>query len=256
MLLGVAFSAALVAAMINALAGGGTLVSFPVLIALGIPPVAANITNTIGLCPGYFSGIYAQRKDFVSQKKRLYAILPLSILGGIVGGLLLIHSDEQSFELLVPYLILIASLLLAVQVPVKRWLQSRSLTSNHLKAGKIGAAIFLFMAAVYGGYFGPGVSVIIIALLGFLYDDPLNRLNVLKLAISFSINISAALYFIFSGSVVWPVALVMCLGAIAGGFAGGVYVEKINHDILRFIVIGIGIIISIIYLIPQLQGLI
>ena len=246
-----AFLAALAAGFINSIAGGGTLISFPVLVWMGIPPVAANVTNTIALCPGYFGGIIAQCKDFTSQKKRLYAILPVSILGGIAGGLLLINSEERSFEILVPYLILIASLLLAVQIPLKKWLGSRVGKSGSLKAGKVGAFILLFLASVYGGYFGAGVSVIVIAVLGLIYDDSLTRLNVLKQAISFSINITAAIYFAFSGKVVWLIVLVMIFGSVAGGLAGGKLADKINPDILRLMVVIIGFTVSIIYFIRQ-----
>ena len=246
-----AFLAALAAGFINSIAGGGTLISFPVLVWMGIPPVAANVTNTIALCPGYFGGIIAQRKDFVSQKKRLYAILPVSILGGIAGGLLLINSEERSFEILVPYLIGIASLLLAVQTPLKKWLGSRVGKRGSLKAGKVGAFILLFLASVYGGYFGAGVSVIVIAVLGLIYDDSLTRLNVLKQAISFSINITAAIYFAFSGKVVWLIVLVMIFGSVAGGLAGGKVADKINPDILRLMVVIIGFTVSIIYFIRQ-----
>ena len=251
MMLVIAFLAALAAGLINAVAGGGTLVSFPVLVALGIPPVTANVTNTIALCPGYFGGLFAQRKDFANQKKRLYGILPVSILGGIAGGLLLINSEEQSFKILVPYLLFMASLMLAVQVPLKKWLQLRAKKSGSVKAGTIGAFILLFLASVYGGYFGAGVSVIVIAVLGLIYDDSLTHLNVLKQAVSFSINITAAVYFAFSGKVEWLIVLVMIFGAVTGGLAGGRLAGKIKPDIFRWIVVIIGMTVSIIYFIHQ-----
>ena len=175
----------------------------------------------------------------------------MSVLGGIVGGVILINSDEHSFKILVPYLIFTASILLAAQVPLKRWLNSRIKTGGESKYGTMGAAVFLFLTAVYGGYFGAGVSVMVIAALGILYDDPLNRLNVLKQAISFSINISAALYFVFYGTAEWMVVLVMSAGAIVGGLSGGTFVEKVNPDAFRVIVVGIGIVISLIYFISQ-----
>ena len=114
-----AFGAALAAGFVNAIAGGGTLISFPVLVAIGIPPVAANITNTIALCPGYFGGVMAQRKDLLSQKQRLWRMLPVGILGGIAGGLLLLNTPENSFRILIPYLILLSAVLLAFQPLLK-----------------------------------------------------------------------------------------------------------------------------------------
>jgi uncharacterized protein len=244
----IALAAALAAGFINAVAGGGTLVTFPVLMALGLPPVAANVTNTVALCPGYFGGIFAQRKDFASQKKRLIAILPLSILGGITGGLILLNTGEKAFNGIVPYLILLACLLLAVQVPVKKWMQSRSGKTHSTLIKRSGAGLLLLLASVYGGYFGAGVSVIVIAILGLIYDDSLNSLNVLKQAISFSINISAAIYFSFSGKVDWKFAGVMMLGAVAGGLLGGRFASRIKPGILRWIVIVTGCTAALIYL--------
>ncbi len=243
-----AFLAAFAAGAINAVAGGGTLVSFPLLVALGIPPVAANVTNTIALCPGYFSGIYAQRKDFAAQKRRLYAILPVSILGGIAGGLILLNTNEQAFNGIVPYLILIACLLLAVQVPLKKWMQARSGITHSSLIKRFGAATLLFLASVYGGYFGAGVSVIVIAILGLIFDDSLSSLNVLKQAISFSINISAAIYFSFSGQVNWLIASIMMAGAVGGGLLGGNFAGRIKPGILRWIVIVTGCTAAVIYL--------
>jgi uncharacterized protein len=243
-----AFLAAMAAGFINAVAGGGTLVSFPVLMALGLPPVAANVTNTVALCPGYFGGIFAQRKDFASQKKRLYTILPLSMLGGIAGGLILLNTREKAFNGIVPYLILFACLLLAIQVPVKKWMQSRTAKPHSILIRRIGASALLFLASVYGGYFGAGVSVIVIAILGLIYDDSLTKLNVLKQALSFSINISAAIYFAFSGKVDWFFALVMMAGAVSGGLVGGKFAGQIKPGVLRWIVIVTGCTAALIYL--------
>ena len=243
-----AFLAALAAGFINAVAGGGTLVSFPVLMALGLPPVAANVTNTVALCPGYFGGVFAQRKDFANQERRLYTILPLSMIGGIAGGLILLHTGERAFNGIVPYLILLACMLLAIQVQVKKWMQSRSGKTQNTLIKRIGAATLLFLASLYGGYFGAGVSVIVIAILGLIYDDSLTSLNVLKQAISFSINISAAIYFAFSGKVDWKFALVMMLGAVSGGLLGGRLAGRIKPGLLRWIVIVVGCSAALIYL--------
>ena len=238
------FFAACIAGILNAVAGGGTLVSFPVLIALGIPPITANITNTLALCPGYFGGIIAQRKEFKTQKNRLWQIIPLSILGGLIGGFLLVHSDEQSFRILIPYLILFATLLLVLQVPIKRWIQYRSDIHSPPSSVQYGGFLLLFLSSVYGGYFGAGVSVIVIAVLGLLYDDSLASLNILKLAISFSVNVTAAVFFIFSGTIEWLIVLVMSVGSILGGLLGGTLVEKINPDLFRWVIICVGLLLS------------
>ncbi|MDX8550581.1 sulfite exporter TauE/SafE family protein [Methanospirillum sp. J.3.6.1-F.2.7.3] len=238
------FFAACIAGILNAVAGGGTLVSFPVLIALGIPPITANITNTLALCPGYFGGIIAQRKEFKTQKNRLWQIIPISILGGLIGGFLLVHSDEQSFRILIPYLILFATLLLVLQVPIKRWIQYRSDIHSPPSSVQYGGFLLLFLSSVYGGYFGAGVSVIVIAVLGLLYDDSLASLNILKLAISFSVNVTAAVFFIFSGTIEWLIVLVMSVGSILGGLLGGTLVEKINPDLFRWVIICVGLLLS------------
>ena len=129
--------AAISAGFINALAGGGTLITFPLLIALGIPPVAANVTNTVALCPGYFAGTFAQKKDFIVMKKILWFIIPVAVLGGITGGVLLIYTPEKSFRLLIPYLILAASVLLALQKTLKKALAQRKDTLNSEKSNTL-----------------------------------------------------------------------------------------------------------------------
>lgn len=242
-----AFLAAIAAGIINAIAGGGTLVTFPVLTAIGIPPVAANVTNTIALCSGLLSGTYAQRKDFKAQKERLWKILPFGIAGGIAGGLILLNTKESSFKTLIPYLILMATLLLAIQVPVKNWVALRLQKKEHKKHSTIGMYVLIFFAAIYGGYFGAGLGIILMAVLGLVIDDSLTSLNVLKQAISFTINVAAAIYFAFSGQVNWTVALVMTVGAITGGLIGGRLAGKLKPEILRWVVVSIGMVVAVVY---------
>jgi len=241
--------AAILAGFINAIAGGGTLITFPTLTALGIPPIAANITNTIALCPGYFGGIYAQRNNFGSQKSNLLKLLPVSILGGITGGILLVKMPESSFRTLIPYLILVATSLLAFQIPLKNWVSSRSKTSDNGIFKNIGTLLLIFLASVYGGYFGAGLGVILMAVLGLVINETLNKLNVLKQTLSFLINTTAAIFFCFSGKTEWTYVLIMAIGAIAGGFIGGKLVDKIPSSGLRYIVVVIGIVVATYYFI-------
>jgi uncharacterized protein len=244
----IAFFAAVAAGFVNALAGGGTLITFPVLVALGIPPVAANVTNTIALCPGYFGGTYAQRNDFFSLKHRLWQILPAAIAGGIAGGVLLIYTPEKAFRSLIPYLILAAVIILALQRPLKNKLTKRNDEDNH-NSSPVLMFILVFFAAVYGGYFGAGLGVILMAVLGLILSESLTRINALKQATSFCINIAAAIYFCFSGLVVWPVVAVMIAGSLGGGMLGGKVAGKINPEILRWIIITIGLAVSVFYFI-------
>ena len=242
-----AFIAALAAGFVNAIAGGGTLISFPVLVAIGIPPVAANITNTIALCPGYFGGVMAQRKDLLSQKQRLWKMLPVGILGGISGGLLLLNTPENSFRILIPYLILFSAVLLAFQPLLKKMVEARLQKSMHHNTKGALILFIIFLAAIYGGYFGAGLGVILLAVLGLLIDDSLIKLNALKQAISLSVNFSAAIYFSFSDLVNWPVVAVMMFGSIAGGAIGGRTATIIKPGILRWAVVVIGFTVAVIY---------
>jgi hypothetical protein len=240
--------AALAAGFINALAGGGTLVSFPALVALGIPEVTANVTNTVALCPGYLGGAFAQRGDLRGQGERLRILIPAGIIGGIAGGVLLLSIDERVFHVIVPFLILASAVLLIVQDRVKAWICANApRAAGTRRAGR--AALPVGLAAVYGGYFGPGLSVIVLAVLGLFIDDNLTRLNALKQCISFAVNVAAAVFFLFSGLVLWPVALVMGTGALAGGTLGGRCAGSINPSLLRWTVVVIGFVIGILLLV-------
>ena len=237
---------AIAAGAVNALAGGGTLITFPLLTFLGVPAVAANITNTVALCPGYFGGTIAQWNDLQGQKHRLWLIVPAGIVGGVIGGFLLLQTGERLFRDLVPYLILLASLLLAIQDPVRRWLVRR------MKEGQSGGLEKLTwlpvgLASVYGGYFGAGLSVIVLSALGLTIEDSLTRLNALKQAVAFTVNLAAAIFFLFSGQVLWSAALVMAVGALVGGILGGRLAGRIKPSTLRLTVVLIGVVIAIIY---------
>ena len=239
--------AALAGGAVNALAGGGTLITFPMLTAVGVPAVAANVTNTVALCPGYFGATLAQRNDLRGQRGRLTLLIPASILGGIAGGILLLNTGERSFRALVPFLILLAAGLLTVKEPLRAWLSRRS--NSDRGDSKNWAALPVGLAAIYGGYFGAGLSVIVLAVLGLTLEDSLTRLNALKQAIAFSVNIAAAVFFLFSGEVVWPAALVMAVGALIGGAIGGRLASRIKAGALRWSVVTIGVVVAVIYLV-------
>ena len=239
--------AALAAGMINALAGGGTLLTFPTLVALGIPPVAANVTNTVALCPGFIGGTLAQARDLKGQARRLWMIIPAGVIGGLIGGFLLLHTAEKIFRTLIPFLILGASLLLAVQEPLRAWLVRRSAQNMSAPTPEGWAALPIGLAAIYGGYFGAGLSVIVLAVLGLVIEDSLTRLNAIKQALGLSINTAAAIFFVFSGQVVWAVAAVMAVGALLGGSLGGRLAGRVRPATLRWIIVSIGVVVSIIY---------
>jgi hypothetical protein len=241
--------AALAAGMTNALAGGGTLITFPVLLAIGLPAVSANVTNTIALCPGFLGGTLAQSKDLQGQKKRLWIVLPAAVLGGFVGGYLLLRTSEKLFTNLVPFLILAASALLAVQNPLRNWLSRRLEQGKTSHPSEVWIFLPVFLGAIYGGYFGAGLSVIMLAVLGLILNDNLTRLNALKQVIAFAANVTAAVLFAFSGKVNWPVGLVMAVGALLGGSLGGRIAGRIKPSTLRWLVVILGFVVGTIYLV-------
>jgi uncharacterized membrane protein YfcA len=236
------FLAAIGAGFFNALAGGGSIFTFPVLIAVGVPPVTANVTNTVALCPGYFGGVVAQRTDLANQGKRMLALLPVAALGGIVGAWLLTRTSDAIFRSLIPFLVLGACLLLALQDKLRAILQRRA-----ARIGLAWAVPPVLLAAIYGGYFGVALSVMFLAMIGLAIDDNLTRLNALKQAMSLACNIAAALYFAIGATVVWSAAGAMAAGALLGGWAGGKLARKVAAGTLRVIVIIIGIIIAALF---------
>jgi hypothetical protein len=240
--------AAVAAGAVNALAGGGTLITFPTLVAVGVPPVSASITNTVALVPGYLGATMAQAKDLAGQRRRLWLLVPTGALGGIVGGFLLLQTDERLFRSLVPYLLLLASGLLAFQDRLRRWVARRDSRPGSQGRHELWVILPVFVASIYGGYFGAGLSVIILAVLALVVDDTFTRLNALKQAIAFSVNVAAAAFFLFSGRVVWSAALVMAAGALAGGVLGGLVAGRVRPETLRRIVVVIGVAVALIYL--------
>lgn len=245
------FLAALAAGFINAMAGGGTLVSFPVLLAVGIPPIAANVTNTVALVPGTIGGMWAQRDAFRSQYQRLLKLLPVSVIGGITGGLLILNTSEDAFRSLIPFLILGATLLLGFQVRIKNWVVSRIGHAHSEHHNPVFMMGLVFMAAIYGGYFGAGLGVILMAVLGLVTDDSMTRLNFLKQALGFAINLAAAIYFAFSGKVDWWVAFVMIFGSLTGGWIGGKLAGKIRPELLRWIVVTAGLVAATVFFLKR-----
>jgi len=238
---------AVAAGVINALAGGGTLITFPTLLALGVPPITANVTNTVALCPGFLGGILAQLKDLSGQRRRFFLFLCASAIGGVIGSVLLLRTGERAFQALVPFLILLASCLMAVQGLIRIWLVRRSIRLEAKPKSEIWAVILIGLVAIYGGYFGVAMSVVVLSLLGWMINDTLTRLNAIKQTVAFGANGAAAVLFIFSGKVVWLIALVMAVGALIGGTLGGHLAGHIKPDTLRWTVVSLGIVLAIIY---------
>jgi uncharacterized membrane protein YfcA len=237
---------AFVAGVANAVAGGGTLLTFPALTAVGIPSVAANLTNTVALSPGYLGGAIAQRDELRRTRVDLRLIVPLAIAGGLGGAALLLAVDEEAFEASVPYLIIGASLLLAAQPRIRSAVsRSRRDVGSRMH---VGAAAATFGSSIYGGFFGAGLGIILLAALGVTSDESLVRLNAVKQLVSLAVNVSAAVFFVASGRVVWSAAVVMAFGSAAGGHFGGSNVSRMNPTLLRSVVVCIGLLVGCVYL--------
>jgi uncharacterized membrane protein YfcA len=236
---------AVAAGTVNAVAGGGTLITFPLLTAVGVPSVRANATNTIALSPGYVAGTYAQRNDLTGLRTGVQAQAIVAGVGGLTGSILLVISSESAFKVLVPFLILLATLLLAAQDRLRAWVAARGSTDAHATIGL--AAVFL--AAIYGGYFGAGLGIMLAAVLGVFSDLPFTRVNAVKQLLAFVVNVSAAAFLCFSGKAVWSLVAVMAPAAIIGGTMGGRLARIVPPKRLRTGVIVLGLIVSVIYFI-------
>ena len=230
------------AGVINAVAGGGTLVSFPILLSIGLRPIDANITNTVSLVLGYAGGAYSQRKALHSFRGKLTAWIIVAGLGGMFGSFLLRLMSEKIFESIVPLLIFIACALLACQGFLKRII----FTKAHRSTGRnLLILIPIFLSAIYGGYFGAGLGVILMAILGLTFNEGIKEINSLKAVLSFAINICAASFLIFSGSIHWNLVFIMSISSLIGGLVGGKIVHKIHPETLKTVLIVFGIAVGI-----------
>ena len=244
----IAGGAAFAAGLVNAVAGGGTLITFPTLVALGVSTVSSNITNTVALCPGYFGGSFAQRADLREQRQRLPWLLVVAALGGLAGSILLVYTSDALFRGIVPFLILLACAMLAFQDLIKRHIGKRRAAEPAADPPRRVPPLLLcavFGGAVYGGYFGAGLGMMFLALLGMALPGPLNKLNAIKQALSLVVNVVAAIFFAFSGKVVWQLAAVMAAGSLLGGNLGGRIASRLNPRILRAVVVLLGIAVAV-----------
>lgn len=245
-------AAAFVAGAVNALAGGGSLISFPVLVAIGVPALPANITNNVSLCPGYFSGAVAQRDDLVPQMGKTRRLAVAALLGGLAGSVLLVLTPNKTFLVAVPWLILLSCALLLVQNKVRNWMrlrtEARLATSGAIEnVQHLPAALFVavFFSAIYGGFFGAGLGIMLLALLGLFTDESLVQSNALKQALSFVISLSAAIFFAATGHVRWELVPIMAVAALIGGHVGGRLTRVVNPNALRWTVVAFGLAVAI-----------
>lgn len=233
---------ALMAGVVNALAGGGTLLTFPALMAAGVSPAFANGTSTVALVPGSLASVWGYRRELSETKRWAWLLSVPSLIGGLVGSLLVTRLPEKYFAQLVPWLILTATILFVLQPILTR------LTRTTHNAWPVWLVITVqFLTAVYGGYFGAGIGIIMLATLSFIDVGDIHRMNAVKTVQAVLINIIAAAIFVIDRYVEWRFALMMAIAAIVGGFCGAHYGRKLNRNLVRGIVIGIGISLTVYY---------
>lgn len=241
------FAAGVGAGGINTIVGSGSLITFPTLLALGYPPVVANVSNNVGLVPGGLAGAFGYREELKGQRARLIRLGTASVLGSVVGSLLLLRLPEEAFRVIVPVLIGIACVLVVLQPRINAWL-SRWQQTAPLHGGPL-LWLGVLLSGVYGGYFGAAQGVILIALLGILLNDDLQRLNAAKNVMALLVNMVAAALFILLADVDWGAALMIALGATVGGFLGARIGRRLSSTALRAVIfcIGVAAIVKLVY---------
>lgn len=236
--------AAFIAGAINAVAGGGSLVSFPALVAVGYSSKTANVTNSVALWPGYLSGSYGYRGELRRQRARIVALAMPSVLGALAGSGLLLSTPTNAFDVIVPFLILFACVLMLVQERMAKFALAHRLSSesdDHVPWTLLAA---IFALAVYGAYFGAGLGIMTLAVLGILLPDDIQHSNALKGLLSALINAVAVVYFAVWGPVRWAPALVMAIGALGGGYLGVGVARRLGRGPLRAAVVSYGVIVA------------
>jgi uncharacterized membrane protein YfcA len=229
-------ASAFAAGIVNAVAGGGTLITFPALLATGVPPVAANATNTVALFPGQLASSVAYRSHIADERKRAILLSVPSLIGGILGAILLLALPEKTFALAVPWLIVFACVVLGFQTQLKRIVASMR-HANHPAA----LWIAQLLIAIYGGYFGAGIGILMLAAMGILLPSSIQHANALKVLFSLLINAVAAAIFVAKGAVHAPEAALMAAACIAGGFVGTHLAKRLPPAGMRGFAIAVGL---------------
>jgi len=229
---------------VNGMAGGGSLVSFPALLAVGQPALAANVTSAVGIWPGYLGGVLGFRSEVSSQTDRVRSLLPATLAGGVAGAVLLLTTPSAAFTALAPFLILGACGLFAAQPALAARLEAQAGHTEGESGGRPRAAaqVFTFLAAVYGAYFGAGLGVVLLAVLGILLPDRLARTNGLRGVLSLVTNTVAALIFIAVAPVAWEAVACMAGASLVGGYTGARVSRRIPTALLRGLVITTGLV--------------
>lgn len=235
-------AASLLAGVINSVAGGGSLLSFPALVAFGQPAVLANATNTAAVWPGTVSSAWAYRREFPEDRGLVLSLLASSLLGGILGAAILVGTPPALFQRLTPFLVLFATCLFAGRTFFAKALKAGAASRNRDRWWRqLGGFAFQFLVATYGGYFGAGAGMLMLASFGLLGVGDIQRMNALKTTLASCLNGIALLYFAFAGLVVWPLALGMGACATVGGYAGARLARRLDQRIAQRVIVLLGL---------------
>jgi uncharacterized membrane protein YfcA len=248
-------AASAAAGVMNAMAGGGTIVTFPTLLLIGEPAITANATSTVALLPAALASMAGFRREVATHREWLRVLLLPSLLGGAIGAVLLLRTPEKAFARLAPLLVLFATVLFVVQgMLAQRAERRRAKSADEIlgpasRAGTprgrwLSALLLQFLISIYGGYFGAAIGILMLAVLGFLGLRDIFAMNGLKNFFGFCINGVAAAYFIVRGAVDWPIALLMMAGSIAGGYSGAHFARRIGKQKARAAVVVIGLVVT------------
>jgi len=236
----------------NSVAGGGTFFSFPALMAAGVPPVVANASNSVALWPGSLTAAWAYKSELARFKQYLWPMGLASLVGGVVGGLLLLAAGDARFSALIPWLLAFATVLFAfspqLSAALKRWRASRALALDEVHGGaSVGACVAQLLVSVYGGFFGAGMGILMMASLAIGGHDDVQEINALKNLLSSIIYSVTVVTFVVAGAVSWPHTLVMLVAASLGGYVGARAARRLQGPWLRRVVIGVGAVLSVHY---------
>ncbi|NJD10156.1 MAG: sulfite exporter TauE/SafE family protein [Gemmatimonadetes bacterium] len=235
-------SAALLAGVVNSIAGGGTLLTFPSLLTL-LSPVAANATSTMALLPGSLSAGFGYRRELRRARHHLLLLWPPSFVGGIIGSLLLIRMPERVFAGAVPWLLIVASILLLLQRPLLRYFGTHPHAQPHLRT-RLAVMGFQLLVGIYGGYFGAGIGILMLSSLAFLGIPNIHEMNAVKNILAATMNGISVVIFVLAGVVVWKFAAIMAVAAILGGYGGARVARRMNPEVVRLIVVAIGFLVA------------
>jgi uncharacterized protein len=236
--------AGVAAGTINTVVGSGTLITFPTLLALGVPPVTANVTNTVGLVPGSASGAWGYRRELRGQRARIVRLASASVLGGVAGAVLLLALPPEAFNTIVPVLILAGCVLVVLQPRIAGWVarQAESRGGGVHEHGALWVWVLVMLTGVYGGYFGAAQGVLLMAVLGVGIQDTLQRLNGVKNILAGLVNAVAAVVFVFVAEVDWALAGLIALGAVVGGQVGASVGRRLPPLALRIVIVTVGLV--------------